>query len=39
MSEPLGAGFIWLAYMVTYGLVAGYVVTLVNRLRRHRTPE
>lgn len=27
-------GFVVLAYLVTYGLVAGYVVTMVGRLRR-----
>lgn len=27
-------GFVWLSYLVTYGLVAGYVVALVGRRRR-----
>jgi hypothetical protein len=28
-------GYVWLAYLVTYGLVGGYVAVLVRRMRRH----
>jgi heme exporter protein D len=28
--------FVWLAYAVTYGLVTGYVLSMVGRLRRGR---
>jgi hypothetical protein len=27
--------YVWLAYLVTYGLLGGYVAVLVGRLRRH----
>ncbi len=35
MAE-LDTTFVWLAYGVTYGLVAGYAMTLLRRLRKHR---
>lgn len=35
----MSTGWIWAAYLVTYGLVAAYVGWLVVRLRRHRRPE
>jgi hypothetical protein len=28
--------FIWISYVVTYGLIAGYVLTVWNRLRAQR---
>lgn len=28
-------GFVWASYVLTYGLVVGYGVWLVFRLRRH----
>lgn len=34
-------GFIWASYLVTYGLVVGYGMTVWNRLRsrRDRSPD
>lgn len=29
-------GFIWAAYLVTYGIIVGYAVTVWNRLRSRR---
>lgn len=29
-------GFVWLSYLVTYGLIVGYGVTVWNRIRTHR---
>ncbi len=29
-------GFVWLSYLVTYGLIAGYVLAMVGRLGRSR---
>lgn len=28
--------FIWLSYLVTYGLIAGYALTVWNRIRARR---
>jgi hypothetical protein len=28
--------FVWAAYIVTYGLIGGYVFSMVGRFRRHR---
>ncbi len=30
----MSAGWIWAAYLVTYGLIFGYVFSLVRRSRR-----
>lgn len=30
----MSAAWIWAAYLVTYGLIVGYVVSLVGRRRR-----
>lgn len=34
-------GFIWASYLVTYGLIAGYALTVWNRMRsrRHRSSD
>jgi hypothetical protein len=32
MSE----GFVWASYLVTYGLVVGYVATVWSRIRSHQ---
>ncbi|HSJ28312.1 MAG TPA: hypothetical protein VLB67_08875 [Acidimicrobiia bacterium] len=29
-------GFIWASYLATYGLIAGYAVTVWNRIRTRR---
>jgi hypothetical protein len=29
-------GFIWLSYLVTYGLIAGYLATVWSRTRSQR---
>lgn len=29
-------GFIWAAYLMTYGLIVGYAVTVWNRMRHRR---
>ena len=29
-------GFVWAAYLVTYGLIAGYLVSMIGRSKRAR---
>lgn len=31
----MSQGYIWAAYLATYGLIVGYAVTLWRRLRQH----
>jgi hypothetical protein len=32
-------GYIWASYLVTYGLITGYAVTVWNRIRSRRPPS
>ena len=35
----MSSGFIWASYLVTYGIIVGYALTVWNRIRNRRDPS